>query len=424
MTLCRLGIHAVAFMTVAVWSFSNPSFADRGGNKGGSDGGHSGNNPSGTASGRGASGGGAKKQASGSQSFSKGKSSSSDRGSRGQVNRGEFYRTESDRGERHESFFRGPSDRFEENRGNRDRDFDRDGGDRELNRRDFNENNDNWRGGIFNDRFEGNRRFRSNNDWSGVRSDWFGRDRDHLPFRYGWWNNYARNGWPVFGPWGYSTWRNHPYYWWGYTPVGRLSNWLVFGWNRPRYWAYGPGANIYYQDDYVYYDGDRYLPVDDYYQQIYDLAHSVPSISEQQAKQMDLVPLGVFAVVRGNQQANSLNDEQHRTLQLAVSKDGVISGTYYNPQKGHVHPVTGMVDDHTQRAAWAFADRDHPKLVFETSVFNLSKDDSTMMVHFGPRTDQTEVWHLVRLEQPEGSQQPSAGVRQQYQQNQSSNQLP
>ena len=175
-----------------------------------------------------------------------------------------------------------------------------------------------------------------------------------------------------------------------------MTNWIVFGWDRPYYWDYGPGGNIYYRDNYVYYDNNQYLPVNQYYREVYDLAHSVPKIDPSQAEQMDWKPLGVFAAMRDN-------DPNQRTLQLAVNKNGVLSGTYYNTQNGQVHPLTGMVDDRTQRAAWAFADGEHPEIVFETSIYNLTEPESSMMVHFGPQASQAETWCLVRLERPEAS---------------------
>jgi len=236
---------------------------------------------------------------------------------------------------------------------------------------------------------------------TGIRDDWNRRDRNDLPFRSDWWTKNRNDRWPAYGPWGYSRWNDRPYYWWGWTPATNLATWLVFGWNRPGYWGYGPGRNIYYQDDYVYYDGVRYLPVNDYYQQVYDLAHSVPTIDPSAAEKMDWAPLGVFAAIPSGDRGND-----SRTLQLAVNKNGVLSGTYYNATNGVVHPVAGMVDDRTQRAAWAYADGEHPEIVFETSIFNLTKSESTMMVHFGPSADETEVWQLVRLERPEALPQP------------------
>jgi hypothetical protein len=257
------------------------------------------------------------------------------------------------------------------------------------------------------DRFDRDRFDRNRDDFSRtasrIRDDWNRRDRDELPFRADWWDRNRNDRWPVWGPWGHTWWHDRPYYWWGWQTAPLLTNWLVFGWDRPGYWGYGPGRNIYYQDDYVYYDGVRYLPVNEYYQVVYDLAHSVPKIDPSDAERMDWAPLGVFAAIPPGDRG-----DDSRTLQLAVNKNGVISGTYHNAKDGVVHPVAGMVDDRTQRAAWAYADGEQPEIIFETSIFNLTKAESTMMVHFGPQAADTEVWQLVRLERPEALPQPQA----------------
>jgi hypothetical protein len=57
-----------------------------------------------------------------------------------------------------------------------------------------------------------------------------------------------------------------------------------------------------------------------------------------------------------------------------------------------------MVDQATQRAAWALADAPGDALVVETSLYNLTEPECTALAHLGPVT--TEVWRLVRLEQP------------------------
>jgi hypothetical protein len=134
---------------------------------------------------------------------------------------------------------------------------------------------------------------------------------------------------------------------------------------------------------------------------------------------MEWAPLGVFAVIR-----DANNQSQQRTLQLAVNRDGVLTGTYFNNEKNQAHPVTGMVDKHTQRAAFAFADGELPQAVFETSIFNFTKPESTMMVHFGPQSSGTEVWHLVRLERPEASEGPSQNLPTPQTPQQRSNDLP
>lgn len=246
---------------------------------------------------------------------------------------------------------------------------------------------------------------RNDGRWRGnrVRNNWWrGFAGAAVPFRYGWWDNYYGSSWPAYSPWRYSRWSNQPNYWWGNTPATGLTNWFVFGWDQPRYWSYGAGNNIYYRDNYVYYDDRRTVPVNDYYQQVYDLAHSVPNINEAEAEQMDWAPLGVFAALRQNE------TESQRALQLAVNRDGVLTGTYMNRSNGHVHPVSGMVDERTQRAAWAFADGQQKEVVFETGVYNLTRDEASLMVHFGPSAEDTEIWQLVRLEQPESSEDNAA----------------
>ena len=86
-------------------------------------------------------------------------------------------------------------------------------------------------------------------------------------------------------------------------------------------------------------------------------------------------------------------------LQLAVSKEGVIAGTFYNESTGTTHPVEGMVDEETQRAVWKAADGTNPDLVMETGIYNLTQDQAEVLVHFGP--EQTQTVLLVRLDETE-----------------------
>jgi hypothetical protein len=243
-----------------------------------------------------------------------------------------------------------------------------------------------------------------NNGWAdSARRNWNNYDRNQLPFRYGWWNAFGVNNYPIYSPYRYNRWQNQPYYWWGSTSPRVLGSWFAANsWDRPAYWNYGPGANIYYQDDYVYYDGKQTVSADSYYKRIYDLAHSVPEISKEEAEKMDWTPLGVFAVSREEGQ------ESDRSLQLAVNRDGVISGTYFNREKNEVRPLAGMVDKKSQRAAWAFADNTDEAIVFETAIYNLTSPTTNIMVHYGPSAGDAQIWKLARLEQPEQSASTSA----------------
>ena len=105
------------------------------------------------------------------------------------------------------------------------------------------------------------------------------------------------------------------------------------------------------------------------------------------------MPLGVFAI------AEAEADDTGMLLQLAVSKEGIVAGTFHNETGDFSRPVEGMVDQKSQRAAWRFADGKNEQLVMETGIVNLTKDEATALVHFGQ--DRTETWTLVRLPAPE-----------------------
>ena len=149
----------------------------------------------------------------------------------------------------------------------------------------------------------------------------------------------------------------------------------------------------------VYVNGQEYGSAEQYYENTSELAASVPEMTDEQAEQTEWLPLGVFALTAEGVNASSMY------LQLAVTKDGVIAGTFYNESTGTTHPVEGMVDEETQRAVWRAADGTNPDLVMETGIYNLTQDQAEVMVHFGP--EQTQTILLVRLdetERPESSE--------------------
>ncbi len=127
-----------------------------------------------------------------------------------------------------------------------------------------------------------------------------------------------------------------------------------------------------------------------------NIATNLPEVTEDQAEQIEWLPLGVFALSDESGESNSV-------LQLAVSKEGVITGSYYNEDTNVSRPIEGTVDKKTQRAAWTFADGEDTDIVMETMIYNLTEDKTTALVHFGP--DQTQEWSLIRLEEPEDAQE-------------------
>ena len=110
------------------------------------------------------------------------------------------------------------------------------------------------------------------------------------------------------------------------------------------------------------------------------------------ADKTEWLPLGVFALSRGD------TGVSNTVLQLAVSKEGVISGTYYNSDTDIARPVKGTVDKKTQRAAWTFADGKDTNIVMEAGINNLTQDQTEALVHFGK--DITQQWLMVRLQKP------------------------
>ena len=170
-------------------------------------------------------------------------------------------------------------------------------------------------------------------------------------------------------------------------------------WANPIYYTYGSGGTVYYENNVVYVNGQEYGSAEQYYENTSELAASVPEMTDEQAEQTKWLPLGVFALTAEGVNASSMY------LQLAVTKDGVIAGTFYNESSGATHPFEGMVDEKTQRAVWRAADGTNKDLIMETGLYNLTKDQADLLVHFGPEQTQTAL--LVRLdesERPESSE--------------------
>jgi hypothetical protein len=110
--------------------------------------------------------------------------------------------------------------------------------------------------------------------------------------------------------------------------------------------------------------------------------------------------LVVFAMTSDGQ---TTGVEPTMYLQLAVSKQGIISGTFQNTATNSVQAVEGMVDRETQRAAWTAVGKSRP--LMETGIGNLTQDTTPALIHFPDGT--TQQWLLVRMQEPGASQQTS-----------------
>lgn len=150
-------------------------------------------------------------------------------------------------------------------------------------------------------------------------------------------------------------------------------------------YAYSYGDNITYNEGTVYYGDRPVASAEQYYQQ----ANALASGGQQSANE-DWLPLGVFGVARPS--ANTAE----RVVQLAVNKDGVIRGNFHDLLTDTVTPIVGAVDKKSQRVSMRLQGND--SVVVEAGLYNLTKDEVPVLVHFGP--DRQETRTLVRLQQP------------------------
>ncbi len=170
----------------------------------------------------------------------------------------------------------------------------------------------------------------------------------------------------------------------------------MWSWNQPVIYDYG--TNVVYRDNYVYVDDQQVATTVEYYEQAEAIADSIPE--DVNEEQIEWMPLGVYAIAEEGGIDNGM------LVQLAVSKEGIIAGTFYNDATDDGRPLEGMVDRETQRAAWRFADGKNSDIVMETSIYNLTQDETTALVHFGG--DQTQNWLMVRL--PEQNEEEASST--------------
>jgi hypothetical protein len=244
-------------------------------------------------------------------------------------------------------------------------------------------------------------------DWNQY-NDW---RHDHWANINNNWNNHWHNNWHGCNHWfDGKWWNNHPgWRWhygngfncWGWATWGAMTTWWpTWGWSEPIYYNYG--NNVYYQDDMVYYGDQPVATSDEYAHQAEQIATSIPADAEPAPE--DWMPLGVFSLTAGSE--SSSTEDPTLFLQLAVSKEGIISGSLQNTTANTVKQMEGMVDKQSQRAAWTVAGETRP--IMETGIGNLTQDTAPALVHFADGT--TQQWLLVRLDKPKETTGPAGAA--------------
>jgi hypothetical protein len=199
---------------------------------------------------------------------------------------------------------------------------------------------------------------------------------------------------------------NNPGNFWQENP-----GWAAYAVTRPLAWAswgsvgswcgtsgeeapYSYGEEIYYAEDQVY-SGDKPIATaEEYSQQAEELATSDPTAEPAKG---DWLPLGVFAITQDGQASGAAPSLY---VQLAISKQGVISGTLKNTLSGKAQAIEGMADIKSQRVAWGVSGQERP--IMETGLAGLTKDTAPALIHFAD--GQTQQWLIVRM--PEQGEAP------------------
>ena len=226
-------------------------------------------------------------------------------------------------------------------------------------------------------------------------------------------NNFRNNSWYNDRNW----YGNHFNAWWpgGWWLAGGMMTGLLwtdlFAWGGygggggyrggAATMPYDYGTTVVYQDDGVYVQGSRVGTEEEYAQQASVLA-SQGSPDANIAADDQWRSLGVFAMTRSEE------TDASNFLSLAIDKDGMLRGNYYNAVADENSHVTGKVDKKTQRAAWTIGDKKEP--VYEAGISNLTKDQLTILVH--KAGGNVEQMLLVRVKDgvPEGDKKPSAAA--------------
>jgi hypothetical protein len=154
---------------------------------------------------------------------------------------------------------------------------------------------------------------------------------------------------------------------------------------------YDYGSTVVYEENTVYVAGEPAGTTQGYAERATDIADA--GRHAQATKEEDWLPLGVFAMVQGEETT------AYNLFQLAIDKKGTIRGNYYNALTDSTEPVYGSVDKNTQRAAWTVGEKKSP--VYEAGIGNLTDDQTTMIVHY--KNDRSQQFTLFRIEQPKGS---------------------
>jgi hypothetical protein len=211
----------------------------------------------------------------------------------------------------------------------------------------------------------------------------------------GWYANHFNRWWPG-GWWGGFGWGMGAGMLAGLA-WGDLAGWGGYG-SAPV--SYNYGTTVCYQDDGVYVQGSRVGSAEEYAAQATTLAVAGGADAKIPADDQ-WRPLGVFALARAEETNPST------FMSLAIDKDGLLRGSYYDAVSDSTTNITGKVDKKTQRAAWTIGDKKTP--VYEAGLSNLTQRQTTILVHRdGGKVEQMLLVRVQDGPEADGGAKPAA----------------
>ncbi len=154
-------------------------------------------------------------------------------------------------------------------------------------------------------------------------------------------------------------------------------------------WDYEYDDNVVFDDEVVYINDEPVASAEDYVQ----IASELASIGDPgEDDEIEWMSLGVFAMSASDTEINP-----PMMIQLVLSKDGRVGGTYYHLNTETAREVRGSLDKETQRIAFVIGEESND--VIEVGLDNLTQGESPLWVHFENGT-QTQTWTLIRLDPP------------------------
>ncbi|CAN5436744.1 hypothetical protein BH11PLA2_BH11PLA2_25700 [soil metagenome] len=152
---------------------------------------------------------------------------------------------------------------------------------------------------------------------------------------------------------------------------------------------YDYGSTVVINNDQIYMNGnDTGVSTTEYATQATTIADKGQTATAPPSEEWK--PLGVYALEQGDEKTSN------NIFQLAVNKDGIIRGNYYDGLMDTTTEVYGSVDKAAQRAAWTIGKK--KDRVFDAGVYNLTQPQCPCLIHMGTTKDVQML--LVRVDPP------------------------